>query len=222
MIDYQYEPYHNNISDSELIEDVLNVFHKLGRESLSMAEYDEFGQFNSSTVSRRFGTWNKALQFAKIEPRNSFHSEMDLFINIEKVWQSKGRQPSRRDMDNSPVSTISSGAYLRRYGKWSLAVEAFMSYVNQSTAKTQVVSQEAESEINHCTGRDVNLRLRFLVLQRDNYTCCKCGASPAKDSGKTTLHVDHIHPWSKGGETIMENLQTLCMECNLGKGNMSF
>ena len=35
-----------------------------------------------------------------------------------------------------------------------------------------------------------------------------------------SLHVDHILAWSKGGETIIENLETLCLECNLGKSNV--
>ncbi|MBA3003530.1 MAG: HNH endonuclease [Desulfurivibrio sp.] len=33
------------------------------------------------------------------------------------------------------------------------------------------------------------------------------------------FHVDHIELWSKGGETVLENLQTLCSVCNLGKSN---
>ncbi len=33
------------------------------------------------------------------------------------------------------------------------------------------------------------------------------------------LHVDHIIPWSKGGETLPENLEVKCTRCNLGKGN---
>ena len=45
------------------------------------------------------------------------------------------------------------------------------------------------------------------------------GVSPAKDKN-VELHVDHIKPWSKGGETILENLQTLCQKCNLGKSNI--
>jgi 5-methylcytosine-specific restriction endonuclease McrA len=32
------------------------------------------------------------------------------------------------------------------------------------------------------------------------------------------LHADHISPWADGGKTVLENLQTLCQNCNLGKG----
>ena len=69
------------------------------------------------------------------------------------------------------------------------------------------------------TKRDPNLRLRFKVLIRDNFKCCACGASPAKEPN-VNLHIDHILPWSKGGETVIENLQTLCQNCNLGKSDL--
>lgn len=58
--------------------------------------------------------------------------------------------------------------------------------------------------------------IRYNVLRRDHYRCCICGAS-AQDGAK--LHVDHIVPVSKGGKTVMGNLQTLCERCNLGKSN---
>jgi 5-methylcytosine-specific restriction endonuclease McrA len=31
------------------------------------------------------------------------------------------------------------------------------------------------------------------------------------------LHIDHIKPYSLGGETTEDNLRTLCQDCNLGK-----
>ena len=33
------------------------------------------------------------------------------------------------------------------------------------------------------------------------------------------LHVDHIVPVSRGGKSVISNLQTLCEDCNCGKGN---
>ena len=66
--------------------------------------------------------------------------------------------------------------------------------------------------------RNVPLILRLKVLQRDNFRCVFCGKSPATDLG-TKLHIDHIFPFSKGGKSILENLQTLCEECNLGKSD---
>ena len=66
--------------------------------------------------------------------------------------------------------------------------------------------------------RNPSTRLRFEVLARDKFTCRYCGASPAKDPS-VILHIDHISPWSKGGETSLNNLQTLCSKCNLGKSD---
>lgn len=72
---------------------------------------------------------------------------------------------------------------------------------------------------SHRTQREPSMRLRFEVLIRDNFKCCTCGASPAKDPA-VELHIDHVVPWSKGGETETENLQTLCSICNLGKSDV--
>ena len=58
--------------------------------------------------------------------------------------------------------------------------------------------------------------LRTKVMRRDSFRCCMCGAAAAEG---VTLHVDHILPVSHGGLSILENLQTLCAPCNLGKGN---
>jgi 5-methylcytosine-specific restriction endonuclease McrA len=33
------------------------------------------------------------------------------------------------------------------------------------------------------------------------------------------FHVDHILPWSRGGQTKLSNLQMLCPTCNLRKGS---
>jgi len=70
----------------------------------------------------------------------------------------------------------------------------------------------------HNSSKSISDKLRYQVLKRDSFKCCACGASPAKDPS-VELHIDHIIPWSKGGENTAENLQTLCSKCNLGKSN---
>lgn len=62
----------------------------------------------------------------------------------------------------------------------------------------------------------MNDYIRYNVLKRDNFSCQICGIT-AKDGAK--LQVDHIIPASKGGKTVMSNLQTLCERCNIGKSN---
>lgn len=60
--------------------------------------------------------------------------------------------------------------------------------------------------------------LRHEVFKRDNYRCLECGAT----NKNTRLHVDHIIPVSQGGSDEFDNLQTLCEECNLAKGNRAW
>lgn len=60
--------------------------------------------------------------------------------------------------------------------------------------------------------------LKRKILNRDNYTCQKCGNSIRKEPN-LLLEIDHIKPLSKGGVTTEENLQVLCWRCNRSKGN---
>ena len=53
-------------------------------------------------------------------------------------------------------------------------------------------------------------KLRHQVFKRDGYRCRECGAS--KD--ETSLEIDHIVPVARGGTNNIDNLQTLCRECN--------
>lgn len=57
--------------------------------------------------------------------------------------------------------------------------------------------------------------LRYKVLRRDRNTCKGCGAR-APD---VELEVDHIVPVSRGGTDKLDNLKTLCKDCNIGKGD---
>jgi 5-methylcytosine-specific restriction endonuclease McrA len=53
--------------------------------------------------------------------------------------------------------------------------------------------------------------LREQVLERDEHACVLCGATD-------DLTLDHIHPWSLGGQDTEDNLRVLCRPCNSRKG----
>ena len=59
--------------------------------------------------------------------------------------------------------------------------------------------------------RKIPSSLRAAIYERDGHACLTCGS--VED-----LTLDHIHPWSKGGEDTFDNLRTLCRPCNSAKG----
>ncbi len=78
-------------------------------------------------------------------------------------------------------------------------------------------ANKLESQIKQKTkkqSRYIPLSVRFAVLERDAHQCVSCGKSPPK----VILEVDHKVAFSKGGSHDMSNLQTLCFDCNRGKG----
>lgn len=222
---FKLEPYHRNVPDEDLISDLLEVKVKLGKNKVTIEDYNSHGKYSAGTIHRRFGTWNKALQKAGIELSNEIYiSEEKLFQNLEEVWIKLGRQPGRREMEK-PLSIYSYRPYVTKYGGWRKALQKFIDFINSESEDDQLddlVEEEQKDTsievIKHKTKRNISDRLRFRILMRDGFTCKSCGRSPVKERG-VELHVDHILPWSKGGETVTENLETKCKKCNLGKGN---
>lgn len=95
-----------------------------------------------------------------------------------------------------------------------------------------------------CGSRRPTRRLEVEVLERDHYQCRYCGVpvvprelfvalgavvgsdrfpterENAKRHGARMAfgaQVDHVTPWSLGGQTTLENLVTSCWACNYGK-----
>lgn len=210
-----------NIPDSELIDDVKYVADKNSSNSVTIEQYNEHGNFHATTLTRRFSSWHNVLELAGLEQtrtRMGISSE-DLLQNIAEVWIYLGRQPRYSDMTKE-ISKFSAGTYDKRFGSWNNSLREFSRFISDERNEEEAVHERNVKKISkRRTKRNVNWRLRAKVLIRDNCLCKMCGSGPAKDSD-VVLHVDHIIPWSRDGETEETNLQTLCSKCNIGKSNM--
>ena len=224
-----------DISNYELIDDIKKASLLLNKATFSSEEYNRIGSFSKNLVLRRFKTWNNALAASGLKPYEVPSGvridEYSLLNEIERMWIELGRQPTTTDIKQG-YSKYSLHAYERRFGSWRKALEAFIAYMNGELEVEEkgdndeiiipltIDGQSQNDRSSHMTNRSISLRQRFLVMKRDNFKCCMCGRSPATTPG-LELHIDHIIPWSKGGETVIDNLQTLCSDCNLGKSDLS-
>ena len=224
---YKLNMYHRNTPDQELLNDLKKVADQIGMDKVTTEQYNQKGKFHSKTLTRRFGTWNKALIKAGLKISLQLNiSEKELFENIEEVWIKLGRQPLKKETKN-PLSKYSATTYRYKFGTWRKALEAFIEYINSNKDEVQETEENEQDEkysdtieiaIKHKTKRNISERLKVQVLMKDGNKCKLCCITV---TGKD-IHFDHKEPWSKGGETVLENLQVLCATHNLAKGNLEY
>lgn len=221
-MEFELEEFHRGITDEEIIADLKRVALKLNKNSITHGQYNLNGKYNAKIFFKRFGSWLNALEKAGLHPTRAAKniSEEELFRNIKEVWTKLGRQP-RFEEFQKPLSKYSIRVYLNRFNTWRKALERFVLYINgeENISSEEDIKNIKEPSTLHKTKRGINWRLRFIVMRRGNFKCKNCGRSPATDP-TIILHVDHVKAWANGGETILENLQTLCSECNIGKSDL--
>lgn len=232
-----------------LLEELRSIAGKTGSDTLAYREYRSMGGvYSIGTFQNHFGSWAKAISLIGLKDghwsqfvQKNF-SDQDFFDELQRVWEFLGRQPGARELKRNG-SKISWKAFQKRFGSWSKAIHAFCADRNRleqneiaPAAADSTISTDQESKqntplfgttrtqekfldvIKMSTPRIPSPRLRWRIFDRDKFTCCSCGRSRTKYP-TLELHADHITPYSKGGETIFDNLQTLCGECNIGKAD---
>ena len=243
-MDYKFQRTRiDKIPESKILEELEKAAKHFNYIEFGWRDFDKIADISSGTVENYFGNWKKGLTALKqhlkqkgldLSPRpyppNRSYSDRELFEEMERIWRKAGQRPSlvEWEMHNPKVS---SGTYKHRFGSWTKACLKFIEdkmggniFSDDELSLDQkarnpigknderVVTYKAENS------RTIPLGIRLKVLDRDNFRCIFCGRSPATDLG-VRLHIDHKIPFSKGGKSTIENLQTLCEECNLGKSN---
>ncbi len=216
-------------SKEEIIFELQRVAKILSKDSFTAYEFEQASEMSrtSSALYREFGSFKKAMEAAGLTPPNvsKRYSDEERYENLLNVWTHYGRQPKYAEMKLQP-STIGPKAYVIRWASWSKALHAFVDQVNKDLDEqdnTNIIEQKEvpikkQTSILEEDCREIKLGLRYKILSRDHFKCKRCGDSPATNP-TCKLHIDHIVPFSRGGKTILDNLQTLCDKCNIGKGN---
>jgi hypothetical protein len=105
---------------------------------------------------------------------------------------------------------------MRHFGTWKKALKRTYDYV--SSLESEPSGTHENIVLNNAQGSkkqqgSLSLRKRFFVMKRDSFTCVLCGANGLG----VRLEVDHRIPRAQGGSDSLDNLQTLCFNCNRGK-----
>jgi hypothetical protein len=185
----------------KIVNESLRFFNQQGRRPGSAAIYIE--------------PWHKDVMDL-LDIKNNTGAE-ELIANLEYIWRQLGFPPGKRQLSKYGRK-ISESPYKKNWGSVSAACKAFADYQNNKISWEELLVGINKNDLISEDKRDIPLRLRYEVLKRDNFRCVLCGNSPAK-TPDLALHADHIVPFSKGGQTTLENLRTACFDCNIGRSN---
>jgi len=223
-IDDGVAPRFNPVSREAVLRAILNQARATSGTAPTVEAVAQRLGVHKTTLAGKFGPWRDLLREVGLEPvpLGRRYTDEECFENIVALWTHYGRQPNFAEL-NQPPSAVGSKAYVRRWGGWRKALGAFIKHVDEplpaiSQAPLRQDFPFPSNTASASAPRSISLSLRYKVLCRDHFTCVICGRSPAKDHD-VVLHIDHIIPWSKGGENVENNLRALCFECNLGKGD---
>jgi len=218
-------------STEAMVAELRRVAAHYENRRFSRREYDAVtSSCKGSAILLRFGTWQAALEATglplKVVGKNRFTiSDQQLFEEMQRVWGEIGHRPSFDEwVKSKPLYSYST--YKSRFKGWINACAAFIAYVTGEKTQTALSQPQTDKKRTYANKprtpdpekRNVSERLRYRVLARDLFKCVLCGRSPASELG-VKLHIDHILPFSKGGQTTIENLRSVCNRCNWGKGS---
>jgi len=204
-----------SFDNDAIILELRRIAEVLGKSTLSKRDVRDHGRLSYEVVLRRFGSLRMALQKAGLMPgRFNKATDEELCSILIELWtqtlEKYGRSPYKMELGTFGYR-ISSDTFTRRFGSWKKALLA-AAESSASADEEPITSPASSEEQTKVEGRKtLSVRKRFLVFKRDRYRCRICGRSGVE------LEVDHILAVAQGGTDRLDNLQTLCFDCNRGK-----
>jgi hypothetical protein len=193
-----------------IIAELRRIAKKLGKRTLTRVDINGHARLCGATVARKWGSMQLAMEAAGLIPQRARLSDSEILKALADLWaitlKESGRSPSGTDARKHGLP-VSVSAVRRRFGSWNKALAAVV-----AATPGRLMKPKPKPERVRPRRAKISFRKHLLVFRRDEYRCRICGRAGGN------LHLDHVIPVCRGGSDKMDNLQTLCRTCNLGKG----
>jgi hypothetical protein len=186
-----------------------------GAEHVTKAQIDRSGRVSYTFIVKRFGSLRRALELAGLRPTRFMKASDDELLTVlvelwQQVLEKEGRTPQRKDL-KAYGYTLSGDTILRRFGSWKKALVKASESVNETAVAEETAPPAESAPPRH--RKPISLRKRFFVMKRDHFACVRCGASGVG----VRLEIGHRVAVAHGGSDDLDNLLTLCFDCNRGQ-----
>lgn len=137
-----------------------------------------------------------------------------LFRRAVSLYRKAGGKPMAPGVTIAVMVSTIVGRRFNKHEAWVWLLQESESFVQNIITKDKV--QKVGPKFTNSVAWKA---IRFEALKASNGCCVLCGRSNREHG--VVLHVDHIKPKSKFPELALtlSNLQVLCEDCNMGKGN---
>lgn len=117
------KPTNVQIPDDVLLAELRRLTKELGKTP-SQLDMTDHGQHGSETYTRRFGSWNGAVEAAGLDPNpdRQKRSREELLADLRDAADDLGRSPTRREMEDYTEADVIT--FRNRFGSWNEALEA--------------------------------------------------------------------------------------------------
>lgn len=186
----------------EILLSELTKIEAKSDKPLVFSRYRELGgTFSIGTFQKHFGSWKTAVErVGRRDGHSGRYSDEELFSEIQRLWESYGRQPTYKEMNRD--GNISGGVFQHKFGSWMRAIHAFcddrasvdgknepvelpliqqVEAVPESIGTAQPTTSLVQPDVSTPetilvdSRRTAGPRLRFQVFQRDGHKCVSCG-----------------------------------------------
>lgn len=147
---------------------------------------------------------------------------MDEILNLPKSMQERALWARNEFINNAKNSQIDDNLLVWVFNKEDkLWYSILGNYSRSSPSEKRIRAAEYEKRLEEKQKQQIikaeeyyervlyYSKIRIMVLERDNYTCQKCGKI-----GNNKFHVHHILKKNDNGSDCLDNLITCCPSCH--------